>query len=449
MSRSSASPRSAPLPAPLSYQQERLWSLDRLDPGTVEYNVPLALRLRGALDVRALTASLGELVARHEALRTVFPREGDEPAQRVVEPQPFALPLDDLSGLPEGERDAGLRRLGREEAAGAFDLARAPLVRGRLVRLAERDHVLLLTVHHIACDGWSVGLLVDELAQLLEARASGRPSPLAPVERRYADFAAWQRRWVEGDRAREQLDFWRERLAGMPPLELETDRPRPPVRSARGAGRDFRLEPPLVAELEALGRREGATLFMTLLAAFALLLARHSGQEDVGVGTAVANRPSAEFEKVVGFFANRVVLRCDLSGEPTFRELLRRVREVALDAFERHDLPYDRLAAELEPQPDPSRTPLMQAMLVLHGAGGQRIALPGLDVEALPLEVVAAKVDLELSASRAGDGSLVGALGYSTDLFDPPTVERMWHRYERLLAAVLAAPGARLYEIEM
>ncbi|HEY0411492.1 MAG TPA: condensation domain-containing protein, partial [Candidatus Dormibacteraeota bacterium] len=325
---------------PLSFAQERLWFIDRLDPGSAVYNIPVAWRLEGALDQAALERSLGEIVRRHEALRTVFAEVDEAPVQVVAPFGAFALPVEDLSGLGEADREAAVRRRAGEEAARPFDLSEGPLFRAALLRLAAEDHVLLLVVHHIVSDGWSMGVLYRELSVLYEAYREGRTSPLPELGVQYADYAAWQREHLRGEVLDRQLAYWKERLAGAPELlEVPTDHPRPAVQTFRGAHERIQLSVELLERLQALGRSEGATLYMVLLGAFQVLLSKYSGSDDVVVGSPIAGRTRGEVEALIGFFVNTLVLRADLSGEPTFLDLLRRVRATALAAYAHQDVP--------------------------------------------------------------------------------------------------------------
>ncbi|HEU0052909.1 MAG TPA: condensation domain-containing protein, partial [Longimicrobium sp.] len=329
---------------PLSFAQERLWFLDRLEPGSAAYNLPTAWRLGGALDAAVLERALGEIVRRHEALRTTFAEVDGSPVQVVAPFDGFALPVEELSALGEADREAAVRHRAREEAARPFDLSAGPLFRAALLRLTADDHVLLLSMHHVVSDGWSTGVLFRELSALYEAYRAGRESPLAELPVQYADYAVWQREQLEGEVLERQLSYWRERLSGAPELlELPTDHPRPPVQSYRGASVPVELSPELLERLQALGRREGATLYMTLLSAFQVLLSKYSGSDDVVVGSPIAGRTRKEIEELIGFFVNSMVLRTDLSGDPSFREVLRRAREVTLGAYENQEVPFERL----------------------------------------------------------------------------------------------------------
>ncbi|HLL48225.1 MAG TPA: condensation domain-containing protein, partial [Longimicrobiaceae bacterium] len=367
---------------PLSFAQERLWVLDRMQPDGAAYNVPAAMRLRGALDARALERALGEVVRRHEALRTTFAERDDAPVQTVAPFGGFTLPVEDLAPLGEAERDAEARRRAAEDAARPFDLEAGPIFRARLLRLDADDHVLLLCVHHVASDGWSTGVLFRELSALYGAFLAGAGSPLPELPVQYADFAVWQREQLQGEVLDRQLAWWRERLAGAPALlELPTDRPRPAVQTHPGAAERIALPAGLTERLAALGRREGATPYMTLLAAFQVLLAKYAGSEDVVVGSPIAGRTRRELEPLIGFFVNTLVLRTDLSGDPSFRETLRRVREVTLGAYEHQELPFEKLVAELQPERSLSHSPLFQVMFALADRDGSRDGIPGVRTE--------------------------------------------------------------------
>jgi amino acid adenylation domain-containing protein len=427
---------------PLSFAQQRLWFLEKLKPGTALYNIPEAVRLRGALDVPALAAALAAIVRRHESLRTTFRSVRGEAVQVVGPATPPDLPLIDLSALPaERRRDEAGGRI-QEAADRPFDLERGPLLRALLVRLGEDDHLAGFTVHHIVGDAWSTGVLIRELAALYNSA----PLPELPVQ--YADFAAWQRRWLRGEVLERQLDWWRRRLAGAPPrLDLPADRPRPETPSFRGETRPVQLPADLTRALEALGRRQGATLFMTLLAAFQLLLRRWTGRNDVVVGTDVANRNRGETEGLIGFFINQLALRTDLSGDPTFAGLLARVREGTLGAYAHQDVPFDLVVDTLEVERRLDVAPLFQVKLFLENTPSGALALPGLTVSRLDVDIRVAKLDLVLALWETPEG-LSGWINYSTDLFDRPRIERLVRHYTTLLAAVAAWPDAKLSELD-
>ncbi|HVT17886.1 MAG TPA: non-ribosomal peptide synthase/polyketide synthase [Thermoanaerobaculia bacterium] len=426
--------------APLSFAQQRLWLLDQLAPGSCVYNLPAALRMTGPLDPAALAAAASEIVRRHEVLRTSFPAVDGTPVQRIAAAAPVELPLLDLGGLPEARRASELRRLAREEARRAFDLECGPVLRLRLVRLGGGEHVVLLTLHHIAADEWSIGLLIEELAALYPAFSARTASPLPEPALQYADFARWQRRWLSGAVLEEELAFWKGELAGAPPvLKLSCDRPRPPVSTLRAAQRSWRWSGALAARTRELYRREGATLFMTMLAGFAVLLSRHGGGRNLTVGTPIAGRNRLEIEELVGFFVNTLVLRVDLAGEPGFREVLAQARERTLAAHDHQDLPFETLVGELAPERSLAHAPLFQVMLVVHNPARRPLALPGLEIRSESTETGAGQFDLVLRIAELED-HLEGALEYNPDLFDAPAVERMAGHLATLLAAAVADP---------
>ncbi|HLL45088.1 MAG TPA: condensation domain-containing protein, partial [Longimicrobiaceae bacterium] len=430
---------------PLSFAQERLWFMDRMEPGSAVYNLPVARRLGGALDEAALERALGEIVRRHEALRTVFAEVDGTPVQVIAPFGGFVVPVEDLSGLG----DAALGRRVGEEALQPFDLAAGPLFRALLLRLGAEDHVLLLSQHHIVSDGWSMGVLFRELSALYAAYREGGESPLPELPVQYADYAVWQRDQLEGEVLDRQLAYWRERLAGAPELlELPTDHPRPPVQTYGGATVPVELSLELLERLQALGRSEGATLYMTLLGAFQVLLGGYAGSEDVVVGSPIAGRTRGEVEALIGFFVNTLVLRADLSGDPSFREVLRRVRDVTLGAYEHQEVPFEKLVAELQPERSLSHSPLFQVSFALQDAGGEGGALPGLKVGVVGAAMEIARFDLSLTLAATPQG-LRGGLNYSTDLFERGTIERMLGHLERVLEQAAARPEARLSELDL
>jgi amino acid adenylation domain-containing protein len=422
--------------APLSFAQQRLWLLDRLDPGSPVYNVPAVVRLSGGLDRDALRRALEEIVRRHDALRTTIEVRGGEPVQVVGPAGPVPLPLDDLAAA--GETGARLAEVELAEARRPFDLARGPLFRARLVRAAEREHVLLLTLHHVATDGWSLEVLFHELAALYGAFAAGRRSPLPELPLRYADFAFAQRQHLTGQALADLLDWWVPRLRGAPPLELPTDRPRPARRGLAGGVHRFAVPAAAASRVAALGRAEGATPFMAMLASFEVFLARHTGEWDVVVGSPVAARARREAEGVVGFFANTLALRTDLAGASSFREVVRRVRATTLGAYAHADLPFERLVEALGGERDPGRTPVFQAMFAV------RDRLPELEAGGVRMEMRegatgTAKFDLFLELTEGPDG-FGAALEYAADLFDAGTAARMAERFVVLLEGIAANP---------
>ncbi|RYZ43248.1 MAG: non-ribosomal peptide synthetase [Myxococcaceae bacterium] len=437
-------PASRDAALPLSFAQQRLWLLDQLSPGDASYNIPSALRLTGRVDAEALRRAFEALVARHESLRTVLSAGHDAPSQHIQPPTGWELPLIDLTLLAGSPREEQARRLVATEARRPFQLATGPLLRTTLVRLAEAEHLLLVTMHHIVSDGWSMSVLVRELVAFYEAFTSGRAPSLAPLPVQYADFAVWQRQWLQGDALEAQLGYWKQQLAGAPPaLELPTDRPRPPVPSQHGARVDVRIPAPLSHALKALAQHEGATPFMVMLAAFQLLLSRYSGQDDISVGSPIAGRTQAETEGLIGFFVNTLVLRAHVEPGATFRELLVQVRGTTLAAYDHQHLPFEKLVEAVQSTRDLSRSPLFQSMFVLQNAPAEALRVPGLSLQPLPSEAPFAKFDLSLGLQEVQAG-MVGALEYATDLFDPPTIQRMAGHLGVLLEAIAANPDSRL-----
>ncbi|HEU0076774.1 MAG TPA: amino acid adenylation domain-containing protein, partial [Longimicrobiaceae bacterium] len=438
-------------PLPLSFAQQRLWLVDRLEPGSAAYNMPYALRLRGALDVAALRRSLDALVERHETLRTSFAEHDGGPVQVVHAPAPVALPLVDLRGLSDEVREGEARRLADEEAQRPFDLARGPLLRCTLLRPGEEEHVLCFTLHHVVGDGWSLGVLVREVTALYAAFGRGEEPGLPELPVQYADYAVWQRAWLAGEALEAQLSWWREQLAGAPPLlELPTDHARRAGQGARAGSHAFALSPEVSHPLRALSRREGATLFMTLLAAWQALLGRYAGQEDGVVGSPVAGRTHAELEGLIGFFVNMLPLRGDLSGEPTFAGLLGRVRERALGAYDHQELPFERLVEELAVERSLTHTPLFQAAFALERAPerAERLSLDPVELERFGGAAGAAKFELDLVLTDDGEG-LRGVLVYRAALFEAATVARLAGHLETLAEAVAADPGRRLSQLSL
>ncbi|HEV7586613.1 MAG TPA: amino acid adenylation domain-containing protein, partial [Longimicrobium sp.] len=434
---------------PLSFAQERLWFLDRLQPGGTLFNVLVPLRLTGALEVPALERALGEIVRRHEALRTTFRELEGAPVQVIAPFAGFTLAVEDAPAAAGVELEEIVRRRVNAEAARPFSLADGPLFRARLLRLAAGEHVLLLAMHHVVADGWSLEVLYRELSALYAAYRAGAASSLAELAVQYADHAAWERRHLAGELLERQLAYWRGRLEGAPELlELPTDRPRPAMQSYRGAREPIALPRALRDRLEALARREGATLYMVLLGAFQALLARYAGTADVPVGTTLAGRTRGEVEPLIGLFMNTLVLRTDLSGDPGFREVLRRVREVTLGAYEHQELPFERLVEALRPERSLGHSPLFQVLFELHRDEGVAAALPGLDVRYADWENGTAKLDLALALSTSDDG-LDGALTYATDLFDASTARRMVAHLTRVLEQVAADPELRISRLDL
>jgi amino acid adenylation domain-containing protein len=435
---------------PLSPGQERLWFLDRWAPGAAAYNIPTAFRLDGELDERALAAALDGVAARHEALRTVFAAgAGGAPVALARPPGPVALARADLSGLAPAARAAAGRRAVRAEAAAPFDLAAGPLLRARLLRLGPAAHALVLVTHHIVADGWSLGVVLRELGALYAAARAGAPAALPAPGLQYADYAAWQRDQLAGAGLARRLDYWRAQLAGAPPAgALPADWPRPARPGEAGGAARFRVAPGLVAAADALARARGATRFMALLAAFAGLLRRYSGQDDLVLGVPAANRGRVELEPVVGFFVNLLPLRLDLSGDPTGAELVERVRRAALGAFAHQDAPFERLVELARPGRAPDRAPLVQTVFSYQPAPLQQLRLPGLAVTPLAAHNGTAKFDLAL-ALEEGPGGLGGAVEYHRELFAPATARRVARHWRALLGAMAADPGRRLGQLAL
>ncbi|HEX8242473.1 MAG TPA: condensation domain-containing protein, partial [Longimicrobium sp.] len=427
---------------PLSFAQQRLWFLDQIERAGAAYHMPTRLRLRGELDRGALVRALDRIVARHEALRTTFAAADGEPVQRIApaEESPFHLVEHDLRA--DSEAGAKLQRVMAEEAGAPFDLARGPLIRGRLIRLGAEDHVLLVTMHHIVSDGWSMGVLTRELSALYTAFHAGEPDPLPPLPVQYADYAAWQRRWVEGEVLQAQADYWRKTLSGAPELlELPTDHPRPARQDFAGAAVGLVLDEALTAGLKALSQRHGATLFMTELAGWATVLSRLSGQDDVVVGTPTANRGRSEIEGLIGFFVNTLALRVDLSGAPSVAGVLAQVKARSLEAQQHQDIPFEQVVELVQPVRSLAHTPLFQVMFAWQNTPGGGRGLPGL--KPAPVGVaphVTAKFDLMLALGEAG-GRIGGAVEYATSLFERETVER-WLGYLRRVLEAMAADDA-------
>ncbi|MCP5150482.1 MAG: amino acid adenylation domain-containing protein [Chromatiales bacterium] len=421
---------------PLSFAQERLWFLDQLTPDSPAYNIPLAIELQGELDRDALRRTLAALVARHETLRTHFDDHEGRPCQVVRAEVEVALPITDLRTLAEPDREPALQRLMREEALRPFDLANGPVIRAHLLHDREQHHVLLLTLHHIVADGWSLGVLFRELGTLYRAFSRREDPRLPPLPVQYVDFTLWQREWLRDERLQRGMDYWRGRLQDLPVLQLPTDRPRPPLLSARGGTRVRVLDDTLRAGLDRLCREEGVTLFMAMLTGLAALLRRYSGQDDLVVGSPIANRNRAETEGLIGFFVNPLVLRIDAAGQPSYRELLRRVRDCALSAYEHQDVPFEMLVDAFEAQRDPSRNPMFQVSLAVQNAPVEQLDLEGLTLSMVARDELVTRFDIELHVWETPEALRLVTF-YSSDLFDAATIERMLAHYERVLRAMV------------
>lgn len=442
-------PRKDRLNAPLSFAQERLWFLDRLEPNGALYNVPRALRLQGRLNAEALQQAFDKLCERHETFRSRFEIVDGEVRQAIDPAARIALTFDDLTDLSADARETKAKQLAQDEAAGAFDLARGPLLRVRLLRLGEREHVLLMTNHHIVSDAWSGSILFKELSELYNSFVNAREVSLPPLEIQYADFAAWQREWLQDDELQRQLSYWKKQLDGVAGvLDLPTDLPRSQARQSRGDYKFLTLSRELSSQLNELSHREGATLFMTLLAAFQMLLSRYARQTDIVVGSPIAGRNRAETENLIGFFINTLVLRADLSGQPSFKEFLTQVRETALGAFAHQDLPFEKLVEELQPERDLHRNPLFQVMFQFQNTASPKLEMEGLEVSALDVATGTAKFDLMLAAREEND-AVVCVMEYNTELFSGETVEHLLRQYSTLLADIVARPDEAISKLSL
>ncbi|MFD2169293.1 non-ribosomal peptide synthetase [Tumebacillus lipolyticus] len=434
---------------PLSFAQERLWFLEQLNTESAAYNIPMALRLSGQLDVEALKRSFDQLMARHETLRTTFVVVNGQPEQVIADEREMPFEQIDLTDMPfeSAELQAALAAV--EEGNKPFDLTRDALVRTQLLKLAAEEHLLLLTMHHIISDGWSMGVLIDELSKLYGAFRSGAESPLPELPLQYADFASWQREWLQGEVLDSQLSYWKQKLQGAPSLlRLPTDRPRPAVQTFVGSTREIVLDKAITERLKACSQAEGTTLFMSLLAAFNVLMARYSGQDDISIGSPIAGRTRPETHGLIGFFVNTLVLRTDLSGHPSFFELLHRVREVTLAAYAHQDLPFERLVKELRPERDMSHPPLFQVMFALQNAPMDDLSLSGLTWSDFPLERGTAKFDITVSLQEE-NGGLIGFVEYNTDLFDGETIDQMMRHYQVLIERMVEAPDRPVFDLPL
>jgi len=431
---------------PLSYGQERLWVLDQMEPGNVAYNMPGALRIRGELKVGVLERCLGEIVRRHEILRTTFEVRSGVPVQ-VVHPAK-GLVLEEVDLQAEQDVEQRVRELIAAEGHHRFDLSTGPLMRVRLLKLKEDEHVLLLTLHHIIFDGWSGGILVKEFVELYKAFAAGKESPLAELPIQYSDYAVWQKKWLSGQVMERQLNYWNGQLKKLNLLELPVDRPRVAAQSYRGSNHRLKIEGELLKYLEALAQSEGATLFMLLSATFKVLLFRYTGLEDIAIGTPIANRTNKETETLIGFFVNILVLRTDLSGDPTFLELLGQERKITLEAYDHQDLPFEKVVEQLQPARDLSRTPLFQVMIVLQNTPRETLKISGLEFAWMPHERKTVQFDVVLSLQK-GSGGLEGALEFNHDLFDVPRIERFGKHWINLLEQIVNNPGQHLSKFEI
>ncbi|HKQ74118.1 MAG TPA: amino acid adenylation domain-containing protein [Blastocatellia bacterium] len=433
---------------PLSFSQQRIWFFEQIAPGNVFFNIPAALRFAGPLNVGALEKSLSEIIRRHEVLRATFTIEDGNAVQKIAWQAPFHLEISNLQSLSAEEREREARRRASEDALKPFDLSTGPLLRAAVLKLAEDDHALLFTMHHIVSDAWSMGILMRELATLYEAFSKNQPSPLEELPLQYIDYAIWQRRWLQGETLERQIAYWKDQLKGITPLELPTDRPRPAIQTFQGAREFLALSPSFSQGVRALAQLEGVSLFVVLLAAFKAVLRRHARQDDIVVGSLIAGRNRVEVEVLIGFFVNALVMRTDLAGDPTFRELIGRVRRVALGAYAHQDLPLEKIVDELQPERDPSRHPLFQVHFVMQNAPREAVSMPDLSVRPQGLDSEVIRVDLEF---HLWDGAeqIAGNLVYNTALFEPDTVKRMLGHFETLLRSAVGAPDRRLSQLQI
>ncbi|MEH2442404.1 amino acid adenylation domain-containing protein [Nostoc sp.] len=442
-------PRAKNTDLPVSYAQQRLWFLDQFEPNNASYNIPVALRLVGTLNVAALEQSLQEIIHRHEALRTNFVTVNGQPTQIIQTHTNWTVSVVECQHLPTTEQESALQQLAQQQAIQPFDLAGVALFRATLVVLSETEHALLVCMHHIVSDAWSIGVFIQELTTLYNAYSHGQPSSLTPLPIQYADFAIWQRDWLQGDVLQSQLNYWQQQLKDAPTLlSLPTDRPRPAVQTFAGAYQEFALSVDLTDRLTKLSQEQGVTLFMTLLAAYDTLLYRYTGQSDILVGSPIANRDRLEVEGLIGFFVNTLVMRTNLAGNPSFSELLTRVRDMAIDAYAHQDLPFEMLVEALQLERDISHTPLFQVMFVLQNTPMSELELTGLTVTSLMTEGATAKFDLSLSMQNTATG-LVGVWEYNTDLFDERTIERMVVHFVTLLEGIVTNPQQQIYQLPL
>ncbi len=447
---------------PASFAQQRLWFLDRSIPGNTIYNVHTAIHLAGSLNLAALERTFNEIVRRHETLRTTFIVEDGQPLQAIAPSATIPLQVVDLQHLDSEERDVTAKRIINTALKYAFDLASGALLRVTILVLSDTEHILLINMHHIICDDWSLGVLIRELSTVYTAFAQNRSSPLSELPLQYADFAQWQREWLQGEILDTQLAYWRQQLNGISTLHLPTDKPRSAIQNYQGATQFLELPKQLTDRLEQLSQQAGVTLFMTLLAAFQTLIYRYTHQSDIAIGSPIANRNRSEIEGIIGFFVNTLVLRSDLSGNPTFRELLDRVREVTVGAYTHQDLPFEKLVSELHPERSLSHHPLFQVVFGFQNAPMSSLELPGLVPRLINIDSKTTRFDLELHLWKCGedfrssDGGkwhdtegLRGIVVYNTDLFEPATIDRMLSHFKTLLSSIVANPDRRIANLPL
>jgi alpha-ketoglutarate-dependent taurine dioxygenase len=432
----------------LSFAQQRLWFMDQLVPDNPFYNVAAAVKLSGQLNVKALRRAFSRIEERHEVLRTVFRGEGEEVRQVILAAREVEMEEEDISEIEEGKREEVAREIASKEAAGPFSLSEGPMMRVKLIRLREEEHVVCVTMHHIVTDGWSMGVFVREMGELYEAYESGRKEELEELKIQYGDYAVWQREWLQGEVLEEQMRYWKKQLKGVKRVELVRDRERPKVASYRGAIESVKIGEEVSRGIREMSRGEGVTVFMTMLAGLNVLLHRYSGETDIVVGTDIANRTRGETEGLIGFFINHLVMRTEVGGDPTFRELLRREREVALGAYAHQDLPFEKLVEELQMERKANQTPIFQILFVLQNAAKESLQLPSLNIQPFIAGPIITKYDLTLLMDEYDDG-FVASFAYNTSLFDSSYIKRLTKHFLTLLESIVKEPERRLSELEM
>jgi len=434
---------------PCSYAQERLWFLEQWAPSSAVYNMPAAMRVRGAFEPHLFESSLNEVVRRHESLRTCFETSDVGPVQVILRELKLHVDVEDLSGLAEAQRATEIRRRAESEASRPFDLSAVPLMRAHVLRFADDDHVLFFTSHHIVSDAWSIGVLVREISAIYSALARGVSPSLSQLPIQYADYAVWQREWLRGENLSRELEYWKEELEGVPPiLSLPADRPRPAVSKHIGGAEEFSISEEVVADLRALGRQQGATLYMTLLAGFQALLYRYTGQTDFVVGSPIAGRSRPELEGLIGFLVNTIAIRARIEGGMRLNTLLERTRETTLRAYSHQDLPFDRLVQHLQPERDPRYQPIFQVWFAIQNAPSVKPCVDGLHVELLSVSRSTVHFDLSLEFAETREG-LRGSLQYSSDLFRAETIRRMASHFNQLLEGMSQKPEACICDLPL
>jgi NRPS condensation-like uncharacterized protein len=428
--------------APLSFAQQRLWFLDKLSPQNSAYNLPAAVRLKGQLNLPALQQTFNEIVRRHEVLRTAFAEINGQPAQVISPDIKFNVTVINLQNLPELEQKIAVEKLAVEEAQRPFNLTQAPLFRATLLQLNDAEYVLLLTMHHIISDGWSMGVVVREVGAVYEAFSTSKSSPLPELPVQYGDFSSWQRQNLQGEKLEKQLAYWKQQLTGVLDV-LPTDRQRSSVQNFRGSEQSFVISASLTESLKTLIQQEEVTLFMILLAVFKALLYCHTKQENLAIGSPIANRSRVELEGLIGFFVNTLVLKIDIAGNPTFRELLSRVRQTTLEAYAHPDVPFEKLVEELQPERNLSYNPLFQTWFVLQNAPMPPLELAGLTLSVLEFSAGTSRHDLSLTCWEIPEG-IQGLFEYKTDLFEAVSIERMVRNFQTIIHQIVAQPDIKI-----